>query len=217
MHNYHATNGSLPKPAITGKDGKPLLSWRVAILPFIEQQPLYNKFKLDEPWDSPNNKALIKEMPPVYICPETGRRRAVHHDLSGVHRPGGVVRKRQGDGVPGGHRRDVEHDHGRRGQGGGSLDQARRRARSSTRRRSLHSTEQARHTPAASTSRSPMARYDFIPDSINVNLFHDLVTRNGGEHIDFAQFPEMPRPGRPGRPREVPCTSIQTWSPRPTS
>ena len=69
MHNYHATYNTLPKPAITDKDGKPLLSWRVAILPFLEQQELYNKFKLDEPWDSPHNKALIKEMPTMYMCP----------------------------------------------------------------------------------------------------------------------------------------------------
>ncbi|MGO9922352.1 MAG: DUF1559 domain-containing protein [Isosphaeraceae bacterium] len=69
MHNHHAANNTFPKPAITDKDGKPLLSWRVAILPYIEQNDLYNKFKLDEPWDSPNNKALLKEIPAVYVCP----------------------------------------------------------------------------------------------------------------------------------------------------
>jgi hypothetical protein len=69
MHNYHQANGALPKPAITDKDGKPLLSWRVAILPYIEQQGLYNRFKLDEPWDSPHNRELIKEIPPTYVCP----------------------------------------------------------------------------------------------------------------------------------------------------
>jgi prepilin-type processing-associated H-X9-DG protein len=68
-HNVHAASNAFPAPAITDKDGKPLLSWRVAILPYLEQQELYNKFKLDEPWDSPNNKALIKEMPAVYLCP----------------------------------------------------------------------------------------------------------------------------------------------------
>ena len=68
-HNYHAATNAFPAPAIADKDGKPLLSWRVAILPYVEQQELYNKFKLDEPWDSPHNKALIKEMPPVYLCP----------------------------------------------------------------------------------------------------------------------------------------------------
>ena len=46
----------------------------MAILPYIEQGPLYNKFKLDEPWDSPNNKELIQYMPNVYACPsEPGR------------------------------------------------------------------------------------------------------------------------------------------------
>jgi prepilin-type processing-associated H-X9-DG protein len=69
MHNYHDANNAFPKPAITGKDAKPLLSWRVAILPYIEQGDLYNKFKLDEPWDSPHNKVLLKEMPPTYLCP----------------------------------------------------------------------------------------------------------------------------------------------------
>jgi prepilin-type processing-associated H-X9-DG protein len=68
-HNYHSANDALPPPAITDKDGKPLLGWRVAILPYIEQVELYNKFKLDEPWDSPHNKALLKEMPPTFLCP----------------------------------------------------------------------------------------------------------------------------------------------------
>ena len=46
-----------------------MLSWRVAILPYIDQKPLYDKFKLDEPWDSPTNKALIELIPPSYVCP----------------------------------------------------------------------------------------------------------------------------------------------------
>jgi prepilin-type processing-associated H-X9-DG protein len=54
---------------ILSKQGKPLLSWRVAILPYIEQESLYKKFKLDEPWDSPTNKALLTEMPKIYLCP----------------------------------------------------------------------------------------------------------------------------------------------------
>jgi prepilin-type processing-associated H-X9-DG protein len=73
MHNYESSVGSFPRPATIGKDGKPLLSWRVAILPYLDQQALYQKFKLDEPWDSPNNKPLIDEMPGVYLCPSRTR------------------------------------------------------------------------------------------------------------------------------------------------
>ena len=69
LHNYHSVTNGFPAAAITGKDGKPLLSWRVAILPYIEAQSLYDQFHLDEPWDSPHNKALIPKMPKTYICP----------------------------------------------------------------------------------------------------------------------------------------------------
>ena len=66
MHNYHLAYKKLPAQAITNEDGEPLLSWRVAILPFIEEQALYERFHLDEPWNSPHNSKLIDEMPPVY-------------------------------------------------------------------------------------------------------------------------------------------------------
>src|SRR5262249_40169050 len=59
-------NNNLPAPAIFTKDGKPLLSWRVAILPYIEEDTLYQEFKLDEPWDSEHNKKLIARMPKMY-------------------------------------------------------------------------------------------------------------------------------------------------------
>ena len=49
--------------AIADSTGKPGLSWRVAILPYLEQDTLYKQFKLDEPWDSPHNKKLIRQMP----------------------------------------------------------------------------------------------------------------------------------------------------------
>jgi RNA polymerase sigma factor (sigma-70 family) len=71
MHNYHDTYQHLPMHAIYSKDGKtPLLSWRVAILPFIDQVELYNQFKLDEPWSSEHNKALIAKMPATYLTRE---------------------------------------------------------------------------------------------------------------------------------------------------
>jgi hypothetical protein len=61
MHNYHDSMGTLPPAAICDKSGKPLLSWRVAILPYLEQDNLYKQFKLDEPWDSDHNKKLYDQ------------------------------------------------------------------------------------------------------------------------------------------------------------
>ena len=46
-----------------------MLSWRVAILPYIEPESLYKEFHLDEPWDSEHNKALIEKMPAVFRDP----------------------------------------------------------------------------------------------------------------------------------------------------
>ncbi|HQU45062.1 MAG TPA: DUF1559 domain-containing protein [Pirellulales bacterium] len=73
MHNFHDVYNHLPPRAVF-KNGKPLLSWRVAILPFVEQQALYNQFHLDEPWDSDHNRALIEKMPPVYVNPKLDAR-----------------------------------------------------------------------------------------------------------------------------------------------
>jgi hypothetical protein len=72
MLNHHDARKSFPAHANYSADGKPLLSWRVHILPFIEQQALYNQFHLDEPWDSEHNKQLIAQMPPVYLDPSSG-------------------------------------------------------------------------------------------------------------------------------------------------
>jgi hypothetical protein len=66
MHNYHDTTGTFPGVAICDKAGKPLLSWRVAILPFIEEDNLYKQFKLDEPWNSEHNLKLLDRMPKTY-------------------------------------------------------------------------------------------------------------------------------------------------------
>lgn len=69
LHNYHSAFDGLPAAAISDENGNPLLSWRVAILPFIEEQELYGKFHLDEPWDSEHNLPLSKELPKVYDSP----------------------------------------------------------------------------------------------------------------------------------------------------
>jgi hypothetical protein len=68
LHNYESTYGHFPGN-VYSKDGKPLLSWRVQILPFIEQQALYQAFKLDEPWDSPHNLPLSNTVVKVFTVP----------------------------------------------------------------------------------------------------------------------------------------------------
>jgi hypothetical protein len=70
MLNYEAAHNGFPPAYIADKKtGKPLLSWRVAILPYIEQQALYEQFHLDEPWDSENNKKLAATVISVYRSP----------------------------------------------------------------------------------------------------------------------------------------------------
>jgi prepilin-type processing-associated H-X9-DG protein len=68
--NYESAMGSFPAAYIADKKtGKPLLSWRVTILPYIEQDALYQQFHLDEPWDSEHNKKLLAAMPQIYRHP----------------------------------------------------------------------------------------------------------------------------------------------------
>ncbi len=69
FHNYHSVHGRLPARASYDANGKPLLSWRVHILPFLDQESLFKRFKLDEPWDSAHNKPLIRLMPAVLANP----------------------------------------------------------------------------------------------------------------------------------------------------
>jgi hypothetical protein len=71
LDRYHETKGSYPPPAICDAAGRPLLSWRVALLPYLNEQALYGEFKLDEPWDSLHNKQLIKKMPKALQAPNT--------------------------------------------------------------------------------------------------------------------------------------------------
>ena len=74
LHNYHDAYGSFPPAYIADENGKPKHSWRVLILPFIEQQDLYDLYDFNEPWDGPNNRRLLTELPSVYCCPEQRRK-----------------------------------------------------------------------------------------------------------------------------------------------
>jgi hypothetical protein len=77
LHNYHDAVGWFPPAAVYDKDGRPLYSWRVLILPHVGEAKLYEQFKLDEPWDSPHNKKLLAKMPEVF-GPVEGEARKQH-------------------------------------------------------------------------------------------------------------------------------------------
>ncbi|MEM7559372.1 MAG: DUF1559 domain-containing protein [Planctomycetota bacterium] len=76
--NYHASYNVYPPAFTTDAAGKPLHSWRVLILPYMEQQKLYDKIRLDEPWDSAANSLLHDQMPQLF-------------SFHGEHRPGKLV------------------------------------------------------------------------------------------------------------------------------
>ena len=72
---YESTHGSLPPAYLADKAGRPILSWRVIILPYLGRDDLYRQVKLDEPWNSPSNFRLAGQMPKTYRCPaDTGAR-----------------------------------------------------------------------------------------------------------------------------------------------
>jgi prepilin-type processing-associated H-X9-DG protein len=73
MHAYHDEFLCFPPAVVTSKDVKPLYSWRVVLLPFLEEEKLYRLFKLDEPWDSPDNKPLLARMPKVFATPAAAK------------------------------------------------------------------------------------------------------------------------------------------------
>jgi Protein of unknown function (DUF1559) len=69
LHNYHSQYDALPPAYIADASGKPIHSWRVLLLPFIEQSALYNRYSFSEPWNGPNNIKLLNSMPSNFACP----------------------------------------------------------------------------------------------------------------------------------------------------
>lgn len=68
MHNYHDVNKSFPPASIKGPNGV-RHSWRVALLPYLGLNELYNEYRLDEAWNSDNNKRVLAKIPDVYRAP----------------------------------------------------------------------------------------------------------------------------------------------------
>ena len=67
--NYESVHGRFPPVWEVDDNGVPMHSWRVLILPYIEEESLYKQYRFDEPWDGPNNSKLANQMPNIYHCP----------------------------------------------------------------------------------------------------------------------------------------------------
>lgn len=74
LQNYHDVHGEFPPAYIADKNGKPMHSWRVLILPFMEGRNVYDKYHFDEPWDGPRNRQLLDKLWDYsYLCPSDPR------------------------------------------------------------------------------------------------------------------------------------------------
>lgn len=69
LHAYHDRYGCLPPAVVRDPQGRPMHSWRVLLLPFIEYNGLYKQYDFGEPWDGPKSRLLASKMPPTYACP----------------------------------------------------------------------------------------------------------------------------------------------------
>lgn len=66
---YEAVYKKLPPAYIADAEGKPMHSWRVLVLPFMDEEELYKRYSFQEPWDGPNNRKLEREIGRIYTCP----------------------------------------------------------------------------------------------------------------------------------------------------
>jgi Protein of unknown function (DUF1559) len=72
LQNYHDVYKSFPPAYVADANGRPMHSWRVLILPFLEQQSLYDVYRFDEPWNGPNNRQLASTALKIFECPADG-------------------------------------------------------------------------------------------------------------------------------------------------
>lgn len=73
MHNYESAYKKMPALHGINHDGEPTGNWRVAILPFLEQSPLFNRFDFHKPWDAVENQFVADHMPAMYRSPQADK------------------------------------------------------------------------------------------------------------------------------------------------
>ena len=71
---YENAQKHFPSVYACDKDGKPLFSWLVTILPNMEYDTIFDGLKLDEPWNSPQNAKMVGQLwIEEFICPSVNR------------------------------------------------------------------------------------------------------------------------------------------------
>lgn len=69
LEMYRQEHGRYPPASIPDEHGRPMHSWRVLILPYLDCAAIYDQYHFDEPWDGPNNRRLAQYRPDAYVCP----------------------------------------------------------------------------------------------------------------------------------------------------
>jgi len=96
LHNYHDAHGHFPPSVIVENGIK--RSWRVEILPYLEQAALYNAYHKDEAWDGPNNKVLSNTIVPIYANPRL-KQLTNKTGIRAIGGPNGMLSSNQGKGI----------------------------------------------------------------------------------------------------------------------
>ncbi|TWU08672.1 hypothetical protein CA54_39080 [Symmachiella macrocystis] len=71
LHNYHDAYGGFPPAHTVDADGKPLHSWRMLIVPYLQKGTVYERTDFSKPWDDPANTEVAAMLEPIYVCPST--------------------------------------------------------------------------------------------------------------------------------------------------
>lgn|GEM_PF-373820 len=72
LNAYAADHGVYPLPIVRDTNGNAMHSWRVTILPYLNELPLFNAYDFNQPWDASENYSLLESMPAVYASPNPG-------------------------------------------------------------------------------------------------------------------------------------------------
>ena len=132
FHAHNDRTGALPNNSYDA-NGRPLLSWRVHLLPDLGEKALYDQFRKDEAWDGPNNRRLVNQMPRFYATDETRARagegktylRGFSHQGANLRTPGSARRREPGP-IHIHYGRDDQYHLRDRGRRPRRMDQARR-------------------------------------------------------------------------------------------